>query len=149
MKRKKENSFLGTGWSFPPEFDPRSGRLIMVSDEQDIWESLQLILSTAPGERVMFPKFGCGIRRMVYDAANLTFLSQLKDIIAQALLHYEPRIYLNDVTIDSAEPENGVLHIRLDYTIRKTNSRSNLVYPFYLEEGTNIAVEYKSTMKSA
>lgn len=142
MKKHNDHSFLGTGWSFPPEFDPDMGSVVMVSDEQDIWESLQLILSTAPGERMMFPKFGCGIRKMVFDNINITFLTQLKDLIRFAILNYEPRIILNDVTIDKADTEDGILRIRLDYTIRKTNSRSNLVYPFYLREGTNIAPQY-------
>lgn len=147
MKRNNDHSFLGTGWSFPPEFDPDLGSIVMVSDEQDIWESLQVILSTAPGERTMFPKFGCGIRQMVFDTVNTTFLTQLKDLIRFSILHYEPRIILNDVTINSADPVEGILQIRLDYTIRKTNSRSNLVYPFYLREGTNIAPQYVTPSK--
>jgi phage baseplate assembly protein W len=142
MKKNNDHSFLGTGWSFPPEFDSDIGSVIMVSDEQDIWESLQLILSTSPGERMMFPKFGCGIRKMVFDTVNTTFLTQLKELIRFSILHYEPRIVLNDVTIESSDPNEGILRIKLDYTIRKTNSRSNLVYPFYLREGTNIAPQY-------
>jgi uncharacterized protein len=147
MKKVNDHSFLGTGWSFPPEFDPGMGSVIMVSDEQDIWESLQLILSTAPGERTMFPKFGCGIRKMAFDTVNTTFLTQLKELIRFSILHYEPRIIMNDVTISGANVEEGMLHIRLDYTIRKTNSRSNLVYPFYLREGTNIAAQYLTPAK--
>jgi phage baseplate assembly protein W len=142
MKKNNDHSFLGTGWSFPPEFDPDLESIVMVSDEQDIWESIQLILSTAPGERMMFPKFGCGIRKMVFEGINTTFLTQLKDLIRFSILNYEPRIILNDVTIDGSNANEGILYIRLDYTIRKTNSRSNLVYPFYLREGTNIAQQY-------
>src|ERR1044072_1211756 len=147
MKKHNDHSFLGTGWSFPPEFDPDMGSVIMVSDEQDIWERLQLILSTAPGERNMFPKFGCGIRKMVFDGVTSTFLTQLKELVRFVVLHYEPRVVLNDVVIDSADTNAGVLRIRLDYTIRKTNSRSNLVYPFYLHEGTNIAPQYVLPVK--
>ncbi|MDQ3112387.1 MAG: GPW/gp25 family protein [Bacteroidota bacterium] len=149
MKKHTDHSFLGTGWSFPPEFDPDMGSIVMVSDEQDIWESLQLILSTSPGERMMFPKFGCGIRRMVFDTVNTTFLTQLKDLIRFSVLHYEPRIVLNDVTISGSDTHEGMLHIKLDYTIRKTNSRSNLVYPFYLREGTNIAPQYIKSSKES
>ena len=136
MKKHNDHSFLGTGWSFPPEFDPDMGSIIMVSDEQDIWESLQVILSTAPGERMMFPKFGCGIRKMVFDTVNATFLTQLKELIRFSILHYEPRIILNNVSINGSDAHEGLLNIQLDYTIRKTNSRSNMVYPFYLREAT-------------
>jgi phage baseplate assembly protein W len=149
MKKNNDQSFLGTGWSFPPEFDLDKGGVVMVPDEQDIWESLQVILSTAPGERIMFPKFGCGIRQMVFDTVNTTFITQLKDLIRFSILHYEPRIILNDVTINGSDPNDGMLQIRLDYTIRKTNSRSNLVYPFYLREGTNIAPQYISPPKES
>lgn len=144
MKKQTKESFLGSGWSFPPEFSPELGRVVMVSDEQDIWESLQIILSTSPGERVMFPKFGCSIRKQVFETINLSFINQLRDSIRFAVLHYEPRIVLHDVTIDRSDNESGLLRIRLDYTIRITNSRSNLVYPFYLREGTNIAPEYSA-----
>ena len=142
MKKHNDHSFLGTGWSFPPEFDPDMGSIVMVSDEQDIWESLQVILSTAPGERMMFPKFGCGIRKMVFDTVNATFLTQLKELIRFSILHYEPRIILNNVSINGSDANEGLLNIQLDYTIRKTNSRSNMVYPFYLREGTNIASQF-------
>lgn len=147
MKKHNDHSFLGTGWSFPPEFDPDMGSIVMVSDEQDIWESLQVILSTAPGERMMFPKFGCGIRKMVFDTVNATFLTQLKELIRFSILHYEPRIILNNVSINGSDANEGLLNIQLDYTIRKTNSRSNMVYPFYLREGTNIAAQFLAPSK--
>jgi phage baseplate assembly protein W len=147
MKKHNDHSFLGTGWSFPPEFDPDMGSIVMVSDEQDIWESLQVILSTAPGERMMFPKFGCGIRKMVFDTVNATFLTQLKELIRFSILHYEPRIILNNVSINGSDANEGLLNIQLDYTIRKTNSRSNMVYPFYLREGTNIASQFLVSSK--
>jgi uncharacterized protein len=148
MSKKHKDSFLGSGWSFPPEFSYDMGRIVMVSDEQDIWESLQIILSTAPGERVLFPMFGCGIRKKVFETVNHTFINELREIIRVAILQYEPRIILNEITVERSDNESGLLRIKLDYTIRITNSRSNMVYPFYLREGTNIPSEFLTNSKA-
>lgn len=145
MAKKNKNSFLGSGWSFPPEFSPELGRVVMVSDEQDIWESLQIILSTAPGERLLFPRFGCGIRRMVFEPVTHTFINQLREHIRTAILDYEPRITLNEISVERSDNEAGLLRIKIEYTIRATNARSNMVYPFYINEGTNVAPEFRTT----
>jgi phage baseplate assembly protein W len=133
-----DRTFLGRGWSFPPEFDLSRGRVIMVSEEEDIAESLYVILSTIPGERVMFPRFGCGIHKMVFEEMSVTLITQLKEIIYKSILNFEPRIKLNSVSVGSSDPLDGILQITIDYTVRKTNSRNNMVYPFYLREGTNV-----------
>lgn len=131
-------SFLGTGWGFPPEFHPRAGGVRMVSAEDDLREALQILLSTAPGERVMHPAYGCGLRRMVFETLNEGTQAEIRDLVERAVLFFEPRITLLNVSIDAARLDDGRLDIRLDYVIRATNSRSNMVYPFYMAEASHV-----------
>ena len=134
----EDNSFLGTGWSFPPQFNKSGAGVIMVSLEDDIRESLKILLGTSPGERTMQPSYGCGLRDLVFDNIIESAVTELKDTIDRAVLFFEPRITLNSVTIDTSEQFDGVLKINLDYTVRRTNSRSNMVYPFYYQEGRQV-----------
>ena len=134
MASKK--SFLGTGWSFPPTFEKELKSVSMVSDELDIIQSLRLILSTRPGERLTNPEFGCAIHEYVFDPINPTTKYLLKDSIEKAILYFEPRITLNQVIIESDRELEGIVDIKLEYTVRKINVRSNIVFPFYKLEGT-------------
>lgn len=133
-----DTSFLGTGWSFPPAFDPRSKQAVMVSGLEDIEQSLRILLSTTPGERVMQPAYGCGLRRMVFEVVNDSTLTALKDLVAKAVLFFEVRITLERVEVDASRVFEGVIFLHLHYTVRSTNSRSNLVYPFYFREGSGV-----------
>ncbi|MCX6250199.1 MAG: GPW/gp25 family protein [Bacteroidetes bacterium] len=132
------DSFLGTGWSFPPAFDKMSGAVEMTSDELDIQRSLQILLSTRKGERVMQPDYGCNLDEMVFEPMNTTFKTYIREMIRTAILYYEARIDLKTVKIDDSRESDGVILIILEYTIRVTNSRFNFVYPFYKNEGTEI-----------
>lgn len=138
-----EQSFLGRGWAFPPAFSKpaggRPGEVRMVSADEDIRQSLAILLSTAPGERVMRPEFGCGIKSHVFTDITYGTLAEMKDLIERAVLFFEPRINLDEIRISDRELHNGLLEIILLYTIRQTNTRSNMVYPFYIAEGTNVA----------
>ena len=129
-------SFLGTGWSFPPTFVRGEG-VVMVSEEEDIHSSLGILLSTSVGERLMQPRFGCDLRRVVFETLDTTLATYMKDLIETAVLYFEPRILLDDVTF---EPRAGTgrLDIHLHYTIARTNTRGNMVYPFHLGEGTEV-----------
>jgi uncharacterized protein len=129
--------FLGRGWSFPPRFDPRTKEVVIVVDEQDITESLHILLATQPGERVMVPNYGCGLRRMVFEEASEQTVTEIKEMIRKAILFYEPRISVNSMDAQLADAMSGKLEILIDYTIRTTNTRHNLVYPFYLYQATN------------
>lgn len=132
-------SFLGRGWAFPPEFSARDRAAKMVSEEEDIKESLWILLSTAPGERVMRPTYGCGLNKMVFESIDETAVTQIADMIERAILFFEHRITLDRVRVKTEDARTGhVLRIHLDYTIRATNSRGNIVYPFYLSEGTHV-----------
>lgn len=130
-------SFLGTGWNFPPEFSKR-GNVIMVSAEEDIKQSLLILLSTSPGERVMQPTFGCGLKMQVYENINESTITILKDLIARAILFYEPRVILENIVTDISDAYEGKLNFTIFYTIISTNTRHNIVYPFYLREGTDV-----------
>lgn len=134
----EDKSFFGKGWCFPPEFDLETGQVRMVAEEKDICQSLAILLSTAPGERMHRYDFGCGIRQFAYEPMTLTTQTIMKNMIEKAVLLFEPRISLERITFDMDREAEGVIGIVLDYVVLKTNRRSNMVYPFYLREGTDI-----------
>jgi phage baseplate assembly protein W len=127
--------FLGLGWKFPLQVTP-GGRIARARYEQRIEESVYLILSTAKGERVMMPEFGCGIHEMVFAPNTPATISVIVQQVRRALVAYEPRIDVLDVSVDTSPGEPNLLLIRVGYRIRSNNALGNLVYPFYLKEGT-------------
>jgi phage baseplate assembly protein W len=129
------NEILGKGWTFPFGTDPNGG-IVLSEYEENIKESILLILSTAKGERVMRPDFGCGIHDYVFEVVNTTTTALMKSSIKDALLKFEPRITVQDVSTDADRIKNGLLLINIQYTVISTNNQSNLVYPFYLTEGS-------------
>ena len=131
-------SFLGTGWSFPPQFDATIHAVKMVSEEADIYESLQILLSTRKGERIMLPDYGCNLDEMVFEAMTTTFKTYIREMIRKAILFYEARIDLHTVKVDDSRETEGIILIILEYTVRTTNSRFNFVYPYYKKEGTEL-----------
>lgn len=136
MATKK--SFLGTGWSFPPRFDQDLGAVEMVSEEKDIEESLRILMSTFPGERITNLEYGCDLQRVLFAPMNASTQSDIQEIIKNAVLYFEPRVTLEEVEIDTRLDVEGVVMITLHYVVRKTNIRSNVVFPFYQIEGTSI-----------
>jgi len=133
-----DKTFLGTGWSFPPAFDKTKETVTMVSEEEDVMQSLQILLGTRPGERVMQPRFGCNLDVMLFEPITTTLIAFVKELIENAILYFEPRIELDSININTVEVHDGLILIELNYTIRSTNSRFNLVYPFYLNEGSDV-----------
>ncbi len=133
-----DKTFLGTGWGYPPEFDKNSRSVRLVSGIDDIDESLRVLMGTKPQERIMQPAYGCGLQTLIFENINESTLTLMKDAIQRAVLFFEPRIDLEEIEIDEERADEGVLYIKLIYKVRTTNSRSNLVYPFYFLEGTNI-----------
>ena len=129
-----DEQFLGKGWAFPLVFENQGRTIRMVDAEEDIRQSLHILLSTELGERVMRPDFGWRRDTLVFEPLSTTFATYLKGEIETAILFYEPRIDLNRVSFNVSANVEGLIEIRLDYTIRTTNSRGNLVYPFYLDE---------------
>jgi phage baseplate assembly protein W len=134
---KTLNSFLGTGWAFPPAFNKEAGNVEMVSDEQDIKQSLDILLSTSLGERVMQPKYGCNLNDYLFEDLNSSTIGYIKDRVANSILYYEPRITVEKIEVtgdDSADLLEGRFTIIVEYTIPGTNSRFNYVYDFYKNE---------------
>ena len=129
-----EHSILGTGWSFPPTFSRAGLAVDLVSDEQDIRQSLHVLFSTAQGERVMVPDYGCGIWRLVFGAINTLFKAEAMEAIRLAVLYWEPRIDVAEVRIERAQTD-GLALVTLSYVIRRTHARNNLVFPVYVGEG--------------
>lgn len=132
-----EASFLGTGWAFPPEFNKASGSVEMAQGERDIQQSLEILLSTSIGERVMQPLYGCNLRDYQFEPLSNTFLGFLVDLVERAILFFEPRIVVENISITEpgdVQVVEGMVLISIDYVIAGTNSRYNYVYPFYLRE---------------
>ena len=134
---KNDRNFLGRGWSFPPAFDGQGVSVRMVEAEEDIRQSLTILLSTHLGERVMQSGYGWKRDALMFEPLTTTFATYLKNEIENAILFSEPRITLNKVRFSPSSAQEGLIEIRLDYTIRTTNTRSNMVFPYYLEEATN------------
>ena len=133
MADTSAKAFLGRGWAFPAAPDP-TGHAALAAYEEDVRQAVHIILGTSPGERVMRPDFGAGLRDLVFEPINTTTMALVRHRVEQALVDWEPRI--DNVTVQvTAEPELGKLRIAINYRIRATNIFYNLVYPFYLYEG--------------
>ncbi len=131
-------SFLGTGWGFPPAFSNKTSDVGMQSDVDDIESSLEILLTTRPGERVMRPDYGCNLDELVFEPLTTTFKTYIKDLISTAILYYEPRIEVNSIDLDDTGELEGRILIVIDYTVSATNTRFNFVYPFYKNEATDL-----------
>ena len=133
-----KKSFLGTGWSFPPTFNKYTKSVNLVTGEEDVIESIKVILFTNLGERVMRPDFGSDVKGYTFKSMDSVAINQLNRTVERALKRHEPRINLNQVDFDTSNATEGTLLINLDYTIKSVNIRTNVVFPFYLKEGTHI-----------
>ncbi|RLA26174.1 MAG: hypothetical protein DRQ62_00290 [Gammaproteobacteria bacterium] len=133
----RSSSFLGTGWSFPPSFTHHGNDVQMVSDAEDVHQSLDILLATRLGERVMLENYGCELSEFMFEEIDQSLLNNLSSLIENAITRHERRIKLDSVTITQSDALNGLLMIHMSYTIRTTNSRYNMVYPFYINEATN------------
>jgi phage baseplate assembly protein W len=129
----EEKSFLGVGWSFPPAFENVGGEVQMLKGEDDIKSSLQVLLATRLGERVMQPLFGCNLDAMMFEQLDTTLKTEMRNLIEKAILYFEPRINIDKIDMESTNTD-GLILITVNYTVRSTNTRGNLVYPFYLSE---------------
>jgi len=132
-----EQSFLGTGWSFPPAFRRDSAGVEMLQNEADVHSSIGIILSTVTGERVMLPAFGCNLQPHVFDPMNVPTIAMIEKIVREALVYHEPRIIVKELN-SVPKQEMGMLEINIEYEIITTNTRYNYVFPFYMNEATNI-----------
>jgi uncharacterized protein len=135
LERQK---ILGRGWAFPPTFSGRNNNsgVVMVEGKEDIDQSLEILLNTSLGERVMAPDYGCNLKDYQFEPMNTSLVGRLRDLIANAILYHEPRIQLEKLGISEADALTGKLLIEVEYTVRTTNSRYNYVYDFYLKEAS-------------
>ena len=133
-------SFLGRGWSFPPTFSGGGAEVEMLSGSEDIHQSLQILLSTRLGERVMQEDYGCNLQHALFEEVDQGLVNDLNRIITDAILYHESRITLDQLDISDSLEEPGLLLIGIEYTVRNTNSRFNMVYPFYINEATSPGV---------
>ena len=131
----ERKDFLGRGWAMPVELDPRTGLIASVAYEEDIRQSIRIILETAPGERVMRPNFGCGIHELVFTAVDSTAIQLIRSTVEEALRRCEARIDVLGINVDEDATTEGQLLVEIEYRVRKTNQTGNLVFPFYFREG--------------
>ena len=128
------SSFLGEGWAFPPSFDHHSRSVEIVKNEEDIIESLRILLSTTPGERPMEPGYGCDLSPLAFQRLDLNLETFMINNIKKAILYYEPRIRVNSIKLDTENRLEGTINI--NYTVRATNAARNMVYPYYFGQTT-------------
>jgi phage baseplate assembly protein W len=131
----ERKEFLGRGWAMPVQLEPRTGLVSSVAYEEDIRQSILIILETAPGERVMRPNFGCGIHELVFAAIDSTAIQRIRSVVDEALRRCEARIEVMSINVDEDATAEGKLLVEIDYRVRKTNQTGNLVFPFYFREG--------------
>lgn len=125
------DSFLGVGWQFPVE--QKQQQIVLSELEQSVRESILLVVSTAKGERIMRPTFGCGIHELVFSPNDPTTAGLISFEVREALIDWEPRIEVLDVETTPDRTEGNKLQVNIRYRVRNTNNVFNLVYPFYLE----------------
>lgn len=128
--------FLGRGWAFPPLVLPATQQVAMVAGVADIAESLHILLSTSQGERVMLPTYGCNLSRFVFADIDTGTLSEIQDMVQTAIVRWEPRIDVLGVTVALDPGRPGTIAITVEYDVRRTNVRSNIVFPYYFTEAT-------------
>jgi phage baseplate assembly protein W len=130
-----EKAFLGVGWAFPPQLEV-AGAPAMAPYEEDIRQSIMIIMGTEPGERIMRPDFGAGLNRFVFEPVNTTTMALVQTRVHDSLVDWEPRIEVLEVKVTTDANEKNLLLIETSYRVRATNTLHNLVYPFYLQEAT-------------
>lgn len=139
-EQQQLTNFLGRGWSFPPTFNRQILGVQMLEKEADVASSLEILLSTTLGERIMLPDYGCNLEELLFESLDTTTKTIIADKIETALLYHEPRIDVLKVTLNSEREMEGIVLIEVEYRIRSTNTRYNIVYPFYKTEGTDVNV---------
>jgi phage baseplate assembly protein W len=131
-------TYLGKGWDFPPKFQKNQGEVKIISDIEDIEKSLHTIITTRRGERIMRPKFGCDLTDQIFENLSATQTTIMKNRIEEAIILYEPRIEVIKIALDTQNFLEGKFLIKIEYLIRATNTRRNIVFPYYITEATDI-----------
>lgn len=129
-----DTAFLGTGWSFPPEFTAGGREVLLVSGAEDIHQSLEILFGTRLFERILQEEYGSHLHDFVFEEISSGLLNRLQSALAEAILYHEPRVELNGLELEQDDQQDGLLYILLDYSIPASNTRFNMVYPFYIQE---------------
>ncbi len=132
--------FIGVGWSFPPTFNREAGHVETTKLYDDIQKSLEILLTTRPGERVMQPKYGCHMEPLLFESLDTGTKTMIKERVRTSILYFEPRIEAKKITLDDSRQNEGILLISVEYIVSSTNSRFNFVFPFYSEEATEMDI---------
>jgi uncharacterized protein len=122
---------IGQGWTFPPKIDPQ-GRISLTNESNELDQSIQIILTTSPGQRVMRPTFGCRLQELVFAPNNSQAAAQARRYVEEALGMWEPRIRLLNVSVGPDPDDAARLLIIIEYEVKATHDRRSLVHPFYL-----------------
>jgi phage baseplate assembly protein W len=130
--------FLGRGWSFPPDFTRPGLGVAMLEEDADVASSLEILLSTTPGERILQPLYGCNLSELLFETLDTRMKTLMADKVESAILYYESRVNLESVKLNDSLELEGVVLIEVVYQVKSTNSRFNFVYPYYKSEGTDI-----------
>lgn len=130
---KKRFSFLGQGWSFPPSFSKEDSGVKVVSEEEDIQQSLDILLNTSPDERSMRPEYGCDLRQFLFESLTTQLKAEIEEVVRISILYHEPRIDAKRIEVKSYTDNH--IEIEVEYIVRSTNSRRNQVIPYFVNEG--------------
>jgi uncharacterized protein len=135
---ENKTNFFGTGWQFPPVFSNRGMDVATVTQEAAVHQSMRIMLTTSMGERIMRTQYGCDLFAFQFEEMSQRLITGIRKTVEDAIGNHEPRVMLNDVVIRQDPFVDGLLIIEVNYTVKATNSRFNLVYPFYLKEGIGV-----------
>lgn len=138
MAFDQQNNFLGRGWSFPPTFSMQSKEVQLTDKVEDIEKSLQILLTTSIGERLMQPRYGCNMEDLLFESLDTATKTIITDRIKTAILFFEPRIEAKKIELNTQNELEGEITVEIEYIIPSTNSRYNFVFPFYRKEGTEL-----------
>jgi hypothetical protein len=127
----RDREYIGQGLAFPLQVNPQGG-IALASGEHDIEQAVRIILSTAPGERVMRPEFGCRIHELVFAPHDAATESLVGYYVEEALAQWEPRIDVQEVDVSADPGGDGVLLVEIKYRIKDTHDERSIVYPFFL-----------------
>jgi uncharacterized protein len=134
----QDDHFLGSGWAFPVTFSAGNLQLFTTDNEDNINESIDIILQTKRGERCLQPMFGSGLQQFFFRKMDETLRGEIADAVKVSLLHNEPRITVKNVNVEYTDIINGLVSITIVYVYNQANTRHNYVFPFHLKEGTNL-----------
>lgn len=123
--------FIGRGFGWPMRVD-HTGSLRLTQGPAGLDDAIRVVLLTAPGERLMRPAFGCRIWDLVFEPVTANLLGLIAEAVRDALAQWEPRIVVEDVRPRQDDANAALVNVEIDYRVRATNDRRNLVYPFYV-----------------